>query len=98
MEPASLLPARYQMAFTLGIHILLVPFGVVLPFMTLLANRRALKKNDPNALLLARRWSKVIALLFAVGAVTGTVLSFEMGLLWPGLTGRFGDVFGLPFV
>jgi cytochrome d ubiquinol oxidase subunit I len=98
MDPVSLLPARSQMAFTLGVHILLVPFGVVLPFMTLVANRRALKRRDSTALLLARRWSKVIALLFAVGAVTGTVLSFEMGLLWPGLTGRFCDVFGLPFV
>lgn len=97
-DPGTLLAARNQMAFTLGVHILLVPFGLVLPFMTLIANRRALKHDDTDALLLARRWSKVMALLFAVGAVTGTVLSFEMGLLWPGLTGRFGDVFGLPFV
>ncbi|HEX6310593.1 MAG TPA: cytochrome ubiquinol oxidase subunit I [Acidimicrobiia bacterium] len=97
-EPAQLLPARYQMAFTLGVHILLVPFGVALPLMTLIANRRALKYDDRDALLLARRWSKVMAVLFAVGAVTGTVLSFEMGLLWPGLMGQFGDVFGLPFM
>jgi cytochrome d ubiquinol oxidase subunit I len=97
-DSSTLLAARNQMAFTLGVHILLVPFGLVLPFMTLIANRRALKHDDADALLLARRWSKVMAVLFAVGAVTGTVLSFEMGLLWPGLTGRFGDVFGLPFV
>jgi cytochrome d ubiquinol oxidase subunit I len=97
-EPGSLLPARYQMAFTLGVHILLVPFGVALPLMTLIANRRALKHDDRDALLLARRWSKAMAVLFAVGAVTGTVLSFEMGLLWPGLMGQFGDVFGLPFM
>lgn len=96
-DTSALLAAREQMAFTLGFHILLVPFGVVLPFLTLIANRRALKGNDSDALLLARRWSKVIGVLFAVGAVTGTVLSFEFGLLWPGLTGRFGDVFGLPF-
>lgn len=85
------------MAFTLGVHIILVPFGVAFPAITLLANRRALRREDPEALLLARRWSKAMAVLFAVGAVTGTVLSFEMGLLWPGLMGRFGDVFGLPF-
>ncbi|MGH9276756.1 MAG: cytochrome ubiquinol oxidase subunit I [Acidimicrobiales bacterium] len=96
-DTSALLAAREQMAFTLGFHILLVPFGVVLPFLTLIANRRAIKWNDDDALLLARRWSKVIGVLFAVGAVTGTVLSFEFGLLWPGLTGRFGDVFGLPF-
>jgi cytochrome d ubiquinol oxidase subunit I len=97
-DAGSLFAAREQMAFTLGVHILLVPFGVVLPLMTLIANRRGLVRGDGAANLLARRWSKVIALLFAVGAVTGTVLSFEMGLLWPGLMGRFGDVFGLPFV
>jgi cytochrome bd ubiquinol oxidase subunit I len=55
------------------------------------------RKRDEVALLLARRWSKVMAVTFAVGAVTGTVLSFELGLLWPGLMGKFGDVFGLPF-
>ncbi len=95
-EP-QLLPARIQMAFTLGIHIILVPFGVAFPAIALLANRRALRSGDEDALMLAQRWSKAMAVLFAVGAVTGTVLSFEMGLLWPGLMGRFGDVFGLPF-
>jgi cytochrome d ubiquinol oxidase subunit I len=93
----QLLPARIQMAFTLGIHIILVPFGVAFPAIALLANDRGLRKGDPEALRLARRWSKAMAVLFAVGAVTGTVLSFEMGLLWPGLMGRFGGVFGLPF-
>ncbi len=47
--------------------------------------------------MLARRWSKVVAVTFAVGAVTGTVLSFEFGLLWPAFTGRFGEVFGVLF-
>jgi cytochrome d ubiquinol oxidase subunit I len=96
-EPAQLLPARLQMAFTLGFHILLVPFGVALPTIMLIANYRGLRRGDPVALTLARRWSHAAALTFAVGAVSGTVLSFEMGLLWPGLTGRYGDVFGLPF-
>jgi cytochrome d ubiquinol oxidase subunit I len=63
----------------------------------LIANYRGLRRNDPVALELAQRWSKVAAVLFAVGAVTGTVLSFEFGLLWPVFTGRFGEVFGVAF-
>ena len=63
----------------------------------LIANYRGLRRDDADALLLARRWSKVVAVTFAVGAVTGTVLSFEFGLLWPEFTGRFGEVFGVLF-
>jgi cytochrome bd ubiquinol oxidase subunit I len=94
---SELLPARSQMAFTLGFHIILACMGVAFPAMMLIANYIGLRKNDPVALELAKRWSKVAALLFAVGAVTGTVLSFEFGLLWPAFTGRFGDVFGILF-
>lgn len=93
----QLLPARQQMAFTLGFHIILACMGVAFPAITLAANWWGLRKGDETALTLARRWSKAMAVLFAVGAVTGTVLSFEMGLLWPGLMRRFGDVFGIPF-
>jgi cytochrome bd ubiquinol oxidase subunit I len=96
-DASNLVAARMQMAFTLGFHILLVPLGVALPAITLIANWRGIRKRDDVALLLARRWSKVMAITFAVGAVTGTVLSFELGLLWPGLMGRFGNVFGLAF-
>src|SRR5215831_11627658 len=96
-DPSELLAARMMMAFTLGSHIILVPLGVAFPAMVLIANFIGLKKNDQVALRLAQRWSHVMAVLFAVGAVSGTVLSFEMGLLWPGLTGIFGDVFGVPF-
>jgi cytochrome d ubiquinol oxidase subunit I len=96
-EPANLLPAREQMAFTLMFHIIFVPLGVALPTIMLIANYKGLRRNDPVALKLARRWSHAAALTFAVGAASGTVLSFEMGLLWPGLTGRFGEVFGIPF-
>jgi cytochrome bd ubiquinol oxidase subunit I len=96
-DPAELLAARLLMAFTLGSHIIIVPFGVALPVLVLIANYIGLRMHDPVALTLAQRWSQVMAVLFAVGAVSGTVLSFEMGLLWPGLTGTFGDVFGLPF-
>src|SRR5215471_4305414 len=96
-DPAELLAARTLMAFTLGSHIILVPLGVAFPALVLIANFIGLKRNDSVALLLAQRWSHIMAVLFAVGAVSGTVLSFEMGLLWPGLTGVFGDVYGLPF-
>ncbi len=96
-EPAQLLPARSQMAFTLMFHIILVPLGVALPAIMLIAEYKGLKHRDRAALTLARRWSHVAGVTFAVGAVSGTVLSFEMGLLWPGLTGKYGDVFGLPF-
>src|SRR4051812_26614203 len=89
--------ARSQMAFTLAFHIVLVPLGVAWGFLTLVANYRALKHDDADALLLAQRWSKYMAVTFAVGAVTGTVLTFEFGLLWPRFMGRFGDAFGIPF-
>ena len=96
-EPAGLFPAREQMALTLGWHIVIACFGVALPAMIFVLHRRGIVREDPVALDLARRWAKVSAVLFAIGAVSGTVLSFEMGLLWPGLMGRFGDVLGLPF-
>jgi cytochrome bd ubiquinol oxidase subunit I len=96
-EPAQLLPARTQMALTLGFHIVLVPFGVAFTFLTLLVHYRGLRRDDADALRLAQRWSKVAAVLFAVGAVSGTMLTFEMGLLWPGLMNRFGDAYGIPF-
>ena len=96
-EPDGLLPARNQMALSLGWHIILACFGVAFPAMIFVVHRRGLRKGDDVALELAKRWSKVSAVLFAIGAVSGTVLSFEMGLLWPGLMGPFGDVLGLPF-
>ena len=106
MEPAlapiadagtNLLAARYQMAFTLGFHIILACFGVAFPAIMLIAEYRGRKRGDEEALRLARRWSKAVAVLFAVGAVSGTVLSFEFGLLWPGMMDRFGDAFGIAF-
>ena len=85
------------MAFTLGFHIILASLGVALPALMLIANYRGLRRDEPEALELAQRWSKAVAVTFAVGAVTGTVLSFEFGLLWPAFTGRFGEVFGVLF-
>ena len=96
-EPAGLLPARQQMALSLGWHIVLACFGVAFPAMIFVMHLRGIRREDPVALGLARRWAKVSAVLFAIGAVSGTVLSFEMGLLWPGLMGTYGDVLGLPF-
>src|SRR5919109_2416682 len=94
---SNLLAARYQMAFTLGFHIILACFGVAFPAIMLVAEYRGRKRGDADALRLARRWSKTVAVLFAVGAVSGTVLSFEFGLLWPGMMDRFGDAFGIGF-
>jgi cytochrome bd ubiquinol oxidase subunit I len=93
----DLLAARQQMAFTLGFHIVLSCMGIGFPLITLVANWIGVYRDNDTALKLAQRWSKVMAVLFAVGAVTGTVLSFELGLLWPGMMSRFGDVFGIPF-
>src|SRR3954454_9147926 len=89
--------ARAQMAFTLAFHIILVPLGVSWAFMTLVANYRGLRHGDADAMRLARRWSTYMAVTFAVGAVTGTVLSFEFGLLWPRFMGQWGEAFGVPF-
>lgn len=89
--------ARAQMAFTLASHIILVPLGVSWACMALIANWRAIKRDDEDALRLAQRWSKYMAVTFAVGAVTGTVLTFEFGLLWPQFMGTWGAAFGIPF-
>ncbi len=96
-EPAGLMPARQQMALSLGWHIILACFGVAFPAIIFVMHLKGIRRNDPVALELAKRWAKVSAVLFAIGAVSGTVLSFEMGILWPGLMGTFGDVLGLPF-
>jgi len=93
----ALLPSRIQMAFTLASHVLLVPLGVALPTLTLLMEGIGIWRKDPVALTIARRWSVVMAVQFAVGAVTGTILSFEFGILWPRMMGRFGAAFGLGF-
>jgi cytochrome d ubiquinol oxidase subunit I len=93
----NLLAARELMAFTLAFHIVLASLGVALPAIILIANWLGLRRGDPDAMRLARRWSKAMAVTFAVGAVTGTVLSFEFGLLWPRFMERFGDAFGIAF-
>jgi len=93
----NLLMARSQMAFTLGFHIVVASLGVGFPVLILGAEGLWLRTGDAGWRELARRWSKSFAVLFAVGAVSGTVLSFELGLLWPEFVGTFGAVIGLPF-
>lgn len=93
----QLLAARWQMAFTLGSHIILATFGIGMPLLLLAAEWRFLRTRDPIWRALAHRWSKVFAVLFAVGAVSGTVLSFELGLLWPDFMASFGAVIAFPF-
>jgi cytochrome d ubiquinol oxidase subunit I len=94
---SNLLAARELMSFTLGFHIVLACMGVAFPAIVLTANYLGLKRGDEDATRLAKRWSKVAAVTFATGAVTGTVLSFEFGLLWPRFMERFGDAFGIAF-
>ncbi len=93
----NLMAARLQMAFTLGFHIVVACFGVGMPVLMLFAEWRFLRTADSGWRMLAKRWSKAFAVLFAVGAVSGTVLSFELGLLWPEFMAVFGSVIGLPF-
>jgi cytochrome bd ubiquinol oxidase subunit I len=85
------------MTFSLGWHIVFACFSVGMPGLAVFAEWRALRTGDPAYASLARTWARAMGVLFAVGAVSGTILSFEMGLLWPGLMGLFGDVIGLPF-
>lgn len=89
--------ARQMQALSLGVHIPLVCFGIALPALVLFCEWRSLRTGDPVYRALARRWSKIMLALFAVGVVTGTILSFELGLLWPEFMAAFGNVFGLGF-
>jgi cytochrome d ubiquinol oxidase subunit I len=98
-EPAQryLLEARQMQALSFAVHIPLVCFGIAFPVMVLLVEWLHMRTGEPVYLTLAQRWTKVMLALFAAGVVTGTVLSFEMGLLWPEFTSVFGSVFGLGF-
>ncbi len=95
---ADLFEARQMQALSLGVHIPLVCFGISFPAMILFLEGLWLRTGDEVYKTLAKRWSKAMLLLFAVGVVTGTVLSFEFGLLWPNFTATFGEVFGLGFM
>src|SRR5437016_8360436 len=92
-----LLEARQMQALSFAVHIPLVAFAISFPVMVLFVESLGRRTGDQLYLTLARRWTRVMVALFAVGVITGTVLSFEMGLLWPNFTGTFGSVFGLGF-
>ena len=92
-----LFQARQMQALSFATHIPLVCFGIAFPAIVLFVEGMHLRTGDPLYRTLARRWSKVMAALFAVGVVTGTILSFELGLLWPNFMATFGDVFGVAF-
>ncbi len=93
----DLLAARSQMAMSLAFHIIFAVAGVTAPLMMCIAEWRWLRTRDETYLTLAKRWAKGTAILFAVGAVSGTVLSFELGLLWPEFMRWAGSIIGMPF-
>src|SRR5213082_1015884 len=97
VEQDHLSQARQMQALSFAVHIPLVCFGIAFPSMVLLVESLYLRTGDELYRTLAKRWSKVMIALFAVGVVTGTILSFELGLLWPNFMATFGDVFGLGF-
>ena len=98
-EPSQsdLLAARQMQALSFTFHIPLVCFAIAFPALVLFVEGLWLRTGDPMYKALAKRWAKVVLILFAVGVVTGTILSFEMGLLWPNFMATFGSVFGLAF-
>jgi cytochrome bd ubiquinol oxidase subunit I len=93
----DLLAARSQMAVSLGFHIIFAMVGIAMPVLMVVAERRWQRTGDHIYLDLAHRWAKGTAILFAVGAVSGTVLSFELGLLWPTFMEHAGPIIGMPF-
>src|SRR6184192_3162602 len=97
VDQRYLFEARQMQALSLTVHIPLVCFGIAFPALVLFAEWRYLRTGDPLYRTLAKRWSKIMLALFAVGVVTGTILSFELGLLWPNFMATFGSVFGLGF-
>jgi len=96
-EQKYLSQARQMQALSFAVHIPLVCFGIAFPGDDAFVESRYLRTGDELYRTLARRWSRILAALFAAGVVTGTILSFELGLLWPNFTGTFGSVFGLGF-
>lgn len=93
----DLLAARLQMAVSLGFHIIFACIGIAMPFLMAIAEYKWIKTGQQVYLDLAKAWSKGVAIFFATGAVSGTVLSFELGLLWPEFMKHAGPIFGMPF-
>jgi cytochrome d ubiquinol oxidase subunit I len=94
---SDLLAARSQMAMSLAFHIIFAVVGIGMPALMVIAERKWQRSGDPIYLELAKRWANGTAILFAVGAVSGTVLSFELGLLWPRFMEFAGSIIGMPF-
>jgi cytochrome d ubiquinol oxidase subunit I len=94
---SDLFAARTQMALSLGFHIVFAEIGIAMPLLMVLAEWRWRRTGDDTYLQLAKRWARGSAILFAVGAVSGTVLSFELGLLWPRFMALAGAIIGMPF-
>src|ERR1700674_2379319 len=94
---SDLLAARSQMGMSLAFHIIFAAIGMAMPVFMVLAEWRWRESGDAVYLKLAKRWAKGTAILFAVGAVSGTVLSFELGLLWPSFMAYAGAIIGMPF-
>ena len=92
-----LLAARAQMGMSLAFHIVFACVGVAMPLLMAVAEWRYLKTGDEVYYTLARRWAAGTAIMFAVGAASGTVLSFELGLLWPRFIKWAGGIIGMPF-
>jgi cytochrome bd ubiquinol oxidase subunit I len=92
-----LLQARQMQAISLAVHIPLVCFGIAFPALILFVEWLGIRTGDPLYRTLAKRWTRIMISLFAVGVVTGTILSFELGLLWPAWMAKFGGVFGFAF-
>jgi cytochrome d ubiquinol oxidase subunit I len=89
--------ARLQMAFTLGFHIIFACIGMVMPFFMVVAHHKWLKTRNPVYKRLSRAWLKGVAIFFVTGAVSGTALSFELGMLWPEFMKHAGPIIGMPF-
>lgn len=85
------------MAFSLGFHIIFACIGMVMPILMSLAYLGYVRKGDETSLELTKIWMKGVAIFFAVGAVSGTLLSFELGLLWPKFMEHAGPIIGMPF-
>src|SRR6476620_11644745 len=96
-EQKYLSQARQMQALSLAVHIPLVCFGIAFPAMFIFVEGLWLRTGDPVYKALAKRWSKVALIIFATGVVTGTILSFEFGLMWPDFMATFGEVFGVAF-
>jgi cytochrome d ubiquinol oxidase subunit I len=97
VDQEYLFEARQMQALSFAVHIPVVCFGIAFPAFVVLIEGLWLRTGDPLYRTIAKRWSKVMLALFAVGVVTGTILSFELGLLWPNFMATFGEVFGLGF-